>query len=85
MDTSRNSSALSDYFAYLEARYGEQFSLDVLTDDELARLAGLGAQALAEQPEECEVPTPLGALLGLVRGKLELRAQNRLINSRLSS
>ncbi|OOG27622.1 hypothetical protein B1C78_02920 [Thioalkalivibrio denitrificans] len=85
MDRSPNRSALSDYFAYLEARYGEQFSLDVLTDEELARLAGLGAQALADQPEGGEVPTPLGALLGLVRGKLELRAQHRLISSRLSS
>jgi hypothetical protein len=72
---------LSEYFAYLEARYGDRFSLDVLTDEELSRLAGLGAQAL----ESRDAPPPIGALLCLIQGKLELRAQNRLINSRLSS
>jgi hypothetical protein len=72
---------LSEYFAYLEARYGDRFSLDVLTDEELSRLAGLGAQALERQ----DAPDPIGALLSLIQGKLELRARNRLINSRLSS
>lgn len=72
---------LSEYFAYLEARYGDRFSLDVLTDEELSRLAALGAQALDRQ----DAPDPIGALLYLIQGKLELRAQYRLINSRLSS
>jgi hypothetical protein len=72
---------LSEYFAYLEARYGDRFSLDVLTDEELSRLAGLGAQAL----DSHDTPDPIGALLYLIQGKLELRAQNRLIDSRLSS
>lgn len=85
MGPARHHSPLSEYFAYLEARYGERFSLDVLTDDELARLAGLGAEALADQSDRSDNPQPLGALMGLIQGKLERRAQNRLIASRLSS
>lgn len=76
---------LSEYFAYLEARYGERFSLDVLTDEELARLAGLGAQALTDQDAPQATANPIGALLGLIQGKLQLRARNRLVTSRLSS
>jgi hypothetical protein len=85
MGRAQSPSTLSEYFAYLEARYGERFSLEVLTDEELARLAGLGDAALAEPFNETVSNRPLDALMGLVRRKLEQRAQHRLITSRLSS
>lgn len=85
MKNARKPSPLSEYFAYLEARYGERFSLDALTDEELARLAGLGARTLAAQPCDTEVMNPVDTLVGLVQNNLARRAQHRLITCGLSS
>jgi hypothetical protein len=85
MSTAREPSTLSEYFAYLEARYGERFSLDALTDDELARLAGLGAQTLAGQPCDTDIMNPVDTLVGLVQNNLARRAGHRLITCGLSS
>jgi hypothetical protein len=78
-------SPLSEYFAYLEAKYGEQFGLDALTHDELSRLALLGEQAINTHNPHQQVSPSVGGLLNLVQGKLRLRERDRLLADQLSS
>lgn len=64
---------LAEYFNRMEAKYGEGFSFDALSDDELSTLERLGRHAIEEDPrvsrQEKRNLAPLITLIGIQRSK----------------
>ncbi len=69
---------LADYFDRLEARYGAQFSFDVISDEELLELERLGRHAIEQDnrvsAQEKQALAPLLVLIDKQRTRRGLDA-----------
>ena len=71
---------LADYFDEIEAKYGEDFTFDKLTDDELQTLERLGRHAIDQDQrvtwQEKQNLAPLITLIEIQRRKRGLNGEN---------